>query len=144
VLGISFLGAIPGLQREFRVHRLPSAGLVGAPLLGAAFGLGWTPCIGPTLGVVLGLSADPNTATAGRGALLTAAYCVGLGLPFVLAGLAFRQALGAFAWVKRHYGVVMRVGGLMLIVVGLLLVTGAWDGLARDLREVVPTYTAPV
>ena len=144
LLGVSFLGVLPGMQREFRIHRLPTAGIVGAPLLGAAFGLGWTPCIGPTLGVVLGLAADPHTATAGRGAVLTTFYCVGLGLPFVVAGLAFRRALGAFAWVKRHYAVVMRVGGLMLVVVGVLLVTGAWDGLSRDLRDVLPGYSTPV
>ena len=144
LLGLAFLGLVPGLQREFRWHRLPSAGVLGAPLLGIAFGLGWTPCIGPTLGVVLGLAADPNTATAGRGALLTAAYCAGLGLPFVIAGLAFRHALGAFAIVKRHYSVVLRVGGLMLLAVGVLLVTGEWDTLSRHLRDYGANYNPPV
>ena len=127
LLGLAFLGIVPGMQREWRMHKLPAAGVAGAPLLGLAFGLGWTPCIGPTLGVVLGLAADPNTATAGRGALLTTVYCLGLGLPFILAALALRRALAAFAAVKRHYAVVMRIGGALLIGVGVLLVTGAWD-----------------
>lgn len=144
VLGLAFLGLVPGLQREWRMHRLPVAGLAGAPLLGVAFGLGWTPCIGPTLGVVLGLAADPDVATASRGALLTAVYCLGLGLPFVLTAIAFRRALGAFAAVKRHYAVVMRVGGVMLVAVGLLLATGVWNDLSAKLRGVSVNYTTPV
>jgi cytochrome c-type biogenesis protein len=144
LMGIAFMGWLPGLQREWRYHRLPAIGLAGAPLLGIAFGVGWTPCTGPTLGVVLGLAADPSTGTAARGALLTAAYCVGLGLPFILAGLAFRRALGAFAVVKRHYALVVRGGGLMLIVVGVLLFTGEWNTLSIDLRNALPSYTSPV
>jgi cytochrome c-type biogenesis protein len=143
-MGLAFMGWVPGFQREWRFHRLPAVGLAGAPLLGVAFGVGWTPCTGPTLGVVLGLAGDPHTATAARGALLTAVYCAGLGLPFVLAGLGFRRALGAFEVVKRHYGLVVRGGGLLLIVVGILLVTGAWTTLSIDLRDSLPTYTAPV
>jgi len=135
VLGLAFLGLIPGLQREVRIHRLPAAGLAGAPLLGVLFGVGWTPCLGPTLGAVQTLAY--TQASAGRGALLTAAYCLGLGVPFVLTGLAFRRALGAFAVVKRHYAVVMRVGGVLLVVVGLLLVSGLWEQLMISLRIVV-------
>ena len=146
LLGLVFLGFVPRMQREWRLHRVPAAGIAGAPLLGVAFGLGWTPCIGPTLGVVLGLAADPDTATAGRGAVLTAAYCVGLGAPFVVAGLAFRRALGAFAAVKRHYAVIMRLGGLMLIVVGVLLVTGEWNDINIWLvrNGGVTNFTPPV
>lgn len=126
VLGIAFMGVVPGLfQREFRLHKRPSVGLAGAPVLGVLFGLGWTPCLGPTLSAVNALSI--NQASAGRGALLTAVYCVGLGVPFIVAAIAFRRALGAFAFVKRHYAWVMRIGGGMLVVVGVLLVTGAWD-----------------
>lgn len=143
VLGIVFLGLLPRLQREWRFHRLPRAGLVGAPLLGMLFAVGWTPCIGPTLGVVLNLAYADNSATAGRGALLTAVYCVGLGLPFVIAGLAFRRALGAFAVVKRHYGVVIWTGGLLLIGVGVLLLTGEWTTMSRQLRDMFPGYSAP-
>lgn len=135
VMGLAFLGLLPGLQREVRVHRLPAAGLAGAPLLGVLFGVGWTPCLGPTLGAVQALAY--TQASAGRGALLTAAYCAGLGVPFVLTGLTFRRALGAFDVIKRHYDVVMRVGGVLLVVMGLLLVSGLWESLMIHLRGVV-------
>jgi cytochrome c-type biogenesis protein len=144
LMGIVFIGILPRTQREWRVHRLPHAGLAGAPLLGMLFAVGWTPCTGPTLGVVLNLSIQDNAATAGRGAFLTFVYCLGLGIPFVVTGLAFRHALGAFAVVKRHYGVVVWTGGLLLIAVGVLLVSGAWTSLANDLRHVGTSYTAPV
>ncbi|MGX1561067.1 cytochrome c biogenesis CcdA family protein [Streptomyces sp. NPDC055506] len=133
LLGVFFMGLMPWLtQREFRFHRRPVAGLIGAPLLGALFGIGWTPCIGPTLASVLVLSSDQGSA--GRGALLTVAYCLGLGVPFVLAAVAFRKALGAFGWIKRHYVWVMRVGGTMMIVTGLLLLTGAWDRIVQEMQ----------
>lgn len=144
VMGLAFMGWLPGFQREWRFHRLPMLGIAGAPLLGLAFGVGWTPCTGPTLSVVLSLAGDPNTATAGRGALLTAVYCAGLGLPFIVAGLAFRKALGAFAVVKRHYALVVRGGGLLLVTVGVLLVTGEWATLSNHVRDWFPAYTAPV
>ncbi|MDI9831923.1 cytochrome c biogenesis protein CcdA [Streptomyces sp. KAU_LT] len=132
-MGVFFMGLMPWMtQREFRFHRRPVTGLIGAPLLGALFGIGWTPCIGPTLTSVIALSY--NEASAGRGALLTVAYCLGLGLPFVLAAVAFRKALGAFAWVKRHYVWVMRVGGTMMIVTGVLLLTGAWDRIVQEMQ----------
>lgn len=143
LLGIVFLGLLPRLQREYRFHRLPRAGVAGAPLLGMLFAVGWTPCIGPTLGVVLNLSYADSSATAGRGALLTAVYCLGLGVPFVVAGVAFRRALGAFAVVKRHYGVVIWTGAALLVAVGVLLLTGEWTTLSRDLRDLFPTYSAP-
>jgi cytochrome c-type biogenesis protein len=144
VMGLAFMGWLPGFQREWRFHKLPALGIAGAPLLGLAFGVGWTPCTGPTLGVVLGLAGDPNTATAGRGALLTAVYCMGLGLPFVLAGLAFRKALGAFDVVKRHYAVVVRGGGLLLVAVGVLLVTGEWNTISLQLRNAFPGFATAV
>jgi cytochrome c-type biogenesis protein len=132
-MGIFFLGLMPWLtQREFRFHKRPVAGLVGAPVLGALFGIGWTPCIGPTLASVNALAFDQ--ASAGRGAILTIAYCVGLGVPFVVAAVAFRKALGAFGWVKRHYVWVMRVGGGMMIATGLLLLTGAWDSIVQEMQ----------
>jgi cytochrome c-type biogenesis protein len=139
VLGLAFLGLIPGMQREFRIHRLPKAGLAGAPLLGVLFGVGWTPCLGPTLGAVQALAFDQGSAA--RGAFLTVGYCLGLGIPFLLTALAFRRALGAFAVVKRHYAVVVRTGGAMLVVVGLLLVSGAWQQLIISLRVTVTGFT---
>jgi len=141
-LGLTFLGVFPGLQREVRIHRLPSPGLAGAPLLGVLFGVGWTPCLGPTLAAVQTLSY--REASAGRGALLTAAYCAGLGIPFVLTGLAMRRALGAFDLVKRHYALVMRIGGGLLIVVGLLLVSGLWAEVMVELRGWVSGYATAV
>lgn len=125
IFGLAFAGLIPFLQREWRVHKVPAVGLAAAPLLGALFGLGWTPCIGPTLGVIYTLSF--GEATAARGALLSGVYAIGLGLPFVLVGLAYSRALGAISFVRRHQAWVTRVGGLMLVAVGLLLVTGWWD-----------------
>ncbi|WP_320778811.1 cytochrome c biogenesis CcdA family protein [Streptomyces sp. CRN 30] len=133
LMGVFFMGLMPWLtQREFRFHKKPATGLVGAPLLGALFGIGWTPCIGPTLASVLALSS--SEASAGRGALLTVAYCLGLGVPFVLTAVALRKALGAFGWVKRHYVWVLRIGGVMMIATGLLLLTGAWDRLVQEMQ----------
>ncbi|GAA3938631.1 cytochrome c biogenesis protein CcdA [Streptomyces gulbargensis] len=133
LMGVFFLGLMPWLtQREYRFHRRPVAGLVGAPLLGALFGIGWTPCIGPTLASVNALAFEQ--ASAGRGAILAFAYCLGLGVPFVLAAIAFRKALGAFAWVKKHYSWVMRIGGGMMIVTGVLLLTGAWDSMVATMQ----------
>ena len=142
VMGLAFLGLLPGLQREVRLHRLPAAGLAGAPLLGVLFGVGWTPCLGPTLAAVQALAY--TQASAGRGALLTAAYCAGLGVPFVLTGLTFKRALGAFEVVKRHYALVMRVGGGLLVAVGLLLVSGLWETLMVSLRGLVAGTTTVV
>ncbi|MEU9132745.1 cytochrome c biogenesis protein CcdA [Kitasatospora sp. NPDC048540] len=143
VMGLAFMGVLPGFtQREARSHYRPALGLLGAPLLGVVFGVGWTPCIGPTLAAVQALAW--NEASAGRGALLMTAYCVGLGLPFVLAALAFRRALGAFGVVKRHYQWVLRAGGGMLVVVGLLLATGAWDQLVYQLQLWASQFTSSV
>ncbi len=125
VLGLAFAGLVPLLQRDWRVHSVPAVGLAAAPVLGFLFGLGWTPCIGPTLAAITTLSL--NEATAGRGALLSGVYAVGLGVPFIVAGLAYRRALGAFGFVRRHQVWVTRLGGLMLVLVGVLLVTGWWD-----------------
>jgi cytochrome c-type biogenesis protein len=133
LLGVIFAGLLPRLSgREFRLHTRPAIGLAGAPVLGVVFGLGWTPCVGPTLAATQLLAFQEGTAA--RGALLTFAYCLGLGLPFILAAVAFRRALGAFAWVKRHYVWVMRLGGGMLVATGLLLLTGAWDRMIAEMQ----------
>ncbi|MEU5973757.1 cytochrome c biogenesis protein CcdA [Streptomyces sp. NPDC047315] len=133
LMGAFFMGAMPWMtRREFRFHTKPTTGLLGAPVLGALFGVGWTPCIGPTLAAVLTLAADQGSA--GRGATLTVAYCIGMGLPFVLTAIAFRKALGAFAWVKKHYVWVMRAGGIMMIATGLLMLTGVWDTMMQQMQ----------
>jgi cytochrome c-type biogenesis protein len=142
VLGLAFLGLIPALSRDLRVHRLPATGLVGAPLLGVLFGVGWAPCLGPTLAAVQSLAF--TQASAARGAFLTFAYCVGLGLPFLVVGVALRRALAAFAGVRRHYRIVMGVGGLMLISLGVLLITGAWDSVSVWMRHHIQGYTTAI
>lgn len=135
VVGLAFLGVIPGLQREARVRRLPTSGLAGAPLLGAVFGLGWIPCVSPTLAAVQGLAYVQGGAA--RGAVLAIAYCLGLGLPFIAFGLGFRRLLGAFAAVRRHSVWVTRVGGALLIAVGLLLLIGTWNDVVIWVRDLV-------
>ena len=142
LVGVAFIGLVPWLQRDVRVHRVPAVGLAAAPMLGVLFGLGWTPCIGPTLSAVQALALHEGTAT--RGAMLSVAYSLGLGIPFLVAGLAFRRTLGAVKWVRRHQVWVTRIGGMMLIVVGLLLVTGLWDQWVADLRSVVTGFEVPV
>ncbi|GAB3130728.1 cytochrome c biogenesis protein CcdA [Microbispora hainanensis] len=132
VLGLAFVGIVPGLQRDVRIHRLPAAGIATAPLLGVVFGLGWTPCIGPTLAVVMTLSVNQGSAL--RGAALAFAYALGLGLPFVVAGLAYRKALHTFKAVRRHTPLITKVGGAMLVAVGVLLVTGQWSEIIAHLQ----------
>ncbi|PRX99902.1 cytochrome c biogenesis CcdA family protein [Allonocardiopsis opalescens] len=142
LLGLAFMGFLPGLQREWRFERLPAAGLAGAPLLGVLFGLGWTPCIGPTLAAVQTLAF--TSASAGRGALLSLVYCLGLGIPFVLAALGFRWALGAFSAVKRHYRAVTLAGGGLLVLIGVLLVTGVWGELTLVLQIWAASYATVI
>jgi cytochrome c-type biogenesis protein len=133
LLGLAFAGWLPYFtQREWRAHSIPSVGLAAAPVIGFLFGLGWTPCLGPTLVAITSLSMTQGTAQ--RGALLSAVYAVGLGVPFIVAALLYRRALGAFGWVRRHQVWVMRIGGLMLVAVGLLLVTGWWDDMVTWLQ----------
>lgn len=140
IMGVFFMGLMPWLtQREFRFHKRPATGLVGAPLLGALFGIGWTPCIGPTLAAVQALAF--SEASAERGALLTVAYCLGLGVPFLAAGLAFRKAMGVFAWVKAHYRWVMWAGGGMMVATGVLMVTGIWSYFISYMQSWTADYT---
>ena len=125
VFGLMFLGVIPGLQGGARLSWLPNAGLAGAPVLGALFGLSFTPCTGPTLGAVLGLATTSGQTD--RAVVLALAYSLGLGVPFVLFGLFFRRLLGVFQAVRRNSRWVTRVGGVLLIAVGVALVTGGWN-----------------
>lgn len=131
-LGLVFLGGGGFLQREFKIHKLPRPGLVGAPLLGLTFGLAWTPCLTPTFSAVNALSVSQGTA--GRGALLMVFYCLGLGIPFVLVALGVGWVSSALAFIRRHRRVVSGIGGVLLIVIGALLVTGDWDRLVNLLR----------
>ena len=142
VMGLSFMGVIPGMQREWRMHRMPSYSVWGAPVLGVLFGLGWTPCIGPALTAVQSLAFTEGSAA--RGALLSFVYCLGLGLPFILLGLLFRLAAGTLAWVRRHYALIMRIGGGLLVAIGILLVSGAWDSITIWMRTLVPGFETPI
>lgn len=141
LMGLVFLGVVPGFDRTVRLRWQPASGLAGAPLLGAVFALGWLPCTGPTLAAVLGMAATQGTA--GRGAVLAAAYCVGIGIPFVAFGLGFRWLLGALAVVRRHSRWITAIGGGMLILVGVLLVIGAWDPFVIWLRAWLPPGEIP-
>jgi cytochrome c-type biogenesis protein len=127
LLGLMFARVINFGQRDLRIHRLPAVGVAVAPLVGIVFALGWTPCIGPTLGAVLTLAL--NEGTAGRGALLAAVFALGLGIPFVLAGLAYSRAAKAIGFLRRHQQAMMRIGGFGMVIVGLLLVSGIWNAL---------------
>jgi len=138
VMGLAFMGAIPGLQREYRFHRVPKWGVAGAPLLGLAFGIGWSPCIGPTLTAVQSLAF--SEASAARGAFLSLVYSLGLGLPFILLGLLFTRATRAITFLRRHNLAIMRIGGAMLVLVGILLVTGWWADFTIWLRVTVPGF----
>lgn len=132
MLGFVFLGAVPFMQRERRVHLSPRAGLWGAPLVGVAFGVGWTPCIGPTLSAVLVLSLTEGTAS--RGVLLAVVYALGLGLPFILLAVFAERSRPMLAWLRRHRLALMRVGGALLVVLGLLLVTGLWSRITTAMQ----------
>ena len=132
LMGLVFMGFVPFLQADTRKHVSPRAGLWGAPLLGFVFAIGWTPCIGPTLAAILALGLESGSAV--RGAVLAVAFCLGLGLPFVLAAFGIGRSERALAFVRRHRRTVMRLGGAMLVLLGLALVTGVWDSWAQWLQ----------
>lgn len=133
VMGLAFVGLVPFLQRERRVHWVPRAGIWGAPLLGAVFGLGWVPCIGPTLAGVVVVAAGTGGGSL-RGVVLTLAYCAGLGLPFVLIALGASRAVRALGWLRRHTRTIQIIGGGLLVAVGLLLVSGLWGALIASMQ----------
>lgn len=142
IMGLAFAGVFSKLMianRQWKPTWLPARGLVGAPVLGALFGIGWTPCLGPTLAAVQGLAL--TSATAGRGATLSAAYCLGLGVPFVLVAIGMRAGLGALAVVRRHTRAVMITGGMLLVITGLLEVTGTWNHVLIQLRANLPGFS---
>jgi cytochrome c-type biogenesis protein len=143
VLGFFFAGWWPSrwLQRDRRIHHLPRASVLGAALLGFLFALGWTPCIGPTLAAILGLAAATG-ATAVRGSMLAFVYCLGLGVPFIVAALATEWMATASTWLRRHARTIGRIGGLLLILIGVAEVTGAWHSFVLWLQVHVPAGTA--
>lgn len=142
VLGLVFMGLLPLGQRDLRIHRVPRLGLVAAPLLGMVFGLGWTPCIGPALAVVLNLSLNEGSAL--RGGVLALFYALGLGLPFLAAGLALTGMGRTIGFVKCHQMAVQRFGGALMAVVGVMLVSGTWDTAMAGLRQLAATWGTPI
>ncbi len=145
LLGLLFMGLFERFSltgRTLRPSFRPRAGLVGAPVLGVLFGLGWTPCIGPTLTAVLSMSA--TTGTAARGAFLAFVYALGLGIPFLVAAFAMQRGMRAFGFARRHARLIMQAGGAMLVVVGALQVTGAWADAVGSMQQWISGYTAPL
>lgn len=141
LMGLVFLGvgSNAGSQRQFAPSWRPRAGLLGAPLLGAVFGLGWAPCTGPTLAAVMTLSASTTNPSTGRAVTLATAYALGLGVPFILAAAGIERFGRVSGWVRRHHRTVQLVGGGLLIVVGMLLLTGVWEELTRWLQAELVT-----
>jgi cytochrome c-type biogenesis protein len=138
VMGLVFIGQFSFLQRTMKPQWKVATGLGGAPLLGIVFGLGWAPCMGPTLVAVLGLSLGSGSPA--RGILLGAVYCLGLGIPFLLVALGFNWVTGSVSWLKRHIRIINVVGGAMLVVIGLLMVSGIWSILIANLGSVISGF----
>lgn len=145
IMGLAFIGLIPALQRDTRMEPRRLGGLLGAPLLGAVFALGWTPCLGPTLSGVMAVSAGTQGTTAVRGVALIVAYCLGLGLPFVILAFGSATALRGVGWLRRNSRTIQVIGGLLLVAVGIALVTGAWDQFVSWVRDAfVSNVTLPI
>ncbi len=142
-LGLVFMGRFSWLQREQKIHARPAPGLWGAPILGITFGLGWAPCIGPTFAAVQAL-VYLEGASSTKAVVLTSAYCLGLGLPFMLLALAISRGAGRLGWVKEHQQLLQKTGGLILILIGLLLATGAWNSIISWVQATLPTYQLPI
>lgn len=141
-MGLVFLGFFGFAQREMRMQMSSTTGLIGAPLLGVALGLGWAPCMGPTLTAIVALSF--NTGAPGRAALLGVAYSLGLGIPFLLVALGFGWATKAVGFLRRHIRAINIAGGILLIVLGVLMLTGVWTEIMSRLTAVMSSVILPI
>ncbi|WP_280216626.1 cytochrome c biogenesis CcdA family protein [Nocardia neocaledoniensis] len=145
LMGLVFIGLVPALQRDTRMEPRRFTSIIGAPLLGGVFALGWTPCLGPTLSGVMAVSAGTDGTTAARGVALIVAYCLGLGLPFVVLAFGSAGALRGVGWLRRNSRTIQVIGGVLLVVVGVALVTGAWDQFVSWVRDgFVSEVTLPI
>ena len=135
VMGLVFVGFVPALQRQARFAPRQWSTMAGAPLLGAVFALGWTPCLGPTLTGVIAVASATDGATVARGVVLVLAYCFGLGIPFVLLALGSARAVTSLAWLRKHTRTIQIFGGILLILVGTALVTGLWNEFVSWVRD---------
>lgn len=142
VMGLVFIGQFSFLQRTFKLQFKPATGLVGAPLLGVVFGLGWTPCYSPALAAIGSLSVD--SASPWRGALLGLFYCFGLGVPFLLVALGYGWVSGSVSFLKRHIRVINVIGGALLILIGVLMVSGLWTYLMSQFLAVIPNLDSAI
>lgn len=142
VMGLVFIGQFSFLQRTIKPAWRPATGLVGAPLLGIVFGLGWTPCIGPTLAAISALSVGSGSPW--RGALLGLFYCIGLGIPFLLVALGFDWVAGSVAFLKRHIRVINIIGGALLVVIGILMATGLWTAMMSQFLGVISGFVPAI
>jgi cytochrome c-type biogenesis protein len=136
-MGLIFMGRIK-MMRSFKFNKVANSGLIGAPILGFLFGLGWTPCIGPALAAVQTLAIDSASAT--RGAVLSAAYCIGLGIPFILSGLYLDKSESMRKFLAVNGDRISKIGGIFLIVIGILQITGSWDYLMNSLRGLISGF----
>jgi len=145
VMGLVFVGLIPVLQRDTRFAPRQLSTLAGAPLLGAVFALGWTPCLGPTLTGVIAVASATDGANVARGVALVIAYCLGLGIPFVLLAFGSARAVQGLAWLRAHARAIQIFGGVLLIAVGIALVTGLWGDFVSWVRDAfVSDVTLPI
>ncbi len=145
LMGLVFIGLVPALQRDTRMEPRRLTSILGAPLLGGVFALGWTPCLGPTLSGVMAVSAGTEGTTAARGVTLIVAYCLGLGLPFIVLAFGSAGALRGVGWLRRNSRTIQVIGGVLLVAVGVALVTGAWDQFVGWVRDgFVSEVTLPI